>query len=123
MSNYKVTNIANAPRIELKEALSLSSCEISINELPANVSVPFVHSHQQNEEVYLVLEGSGMLFIDGEEIAIHKGDAIRIDPKGQRCFKASHEGIKFLCVQAKQGSLEQFTMTDGVINDAKPSWL
>ncbi|MBE2987238.1 cupin domain-containing protein [Campylobacter sp. RM12920] len=124
MSNYKIVSTKNEPRVELKEALNLSDCELSINEFGANVSVPFVHSHKQNEEVYLVLEGGGVLFIDGEEVEVKKGDAIRIDPAGKRCFKTGSNGMKYICIQAKKDSLEQFTMSDGVINeDVKPSWL
>ena len=89
MSNYKIVSTKNEPRVELKDALGLSGCELSINELPANVSVPFVHSHKQNEELYLVLKGGGALFIDGEEKAVKEGDAIRVDPAGKRCFKAA----------------------------------
>ena len=124
MSNYKIVSTKNEPRVELKEALNLSGCELSINELPANASVPFVHSHKQNEELYLVLKGGGTLFIDGQETAVSEGDAIRIDPDGKRCFKAGAQGMKFICIQTKRGSLEQYTNSDGVINeDVKPSWL
>ena len=124
MKNYQVAKITTEPRVELKEALNLTGCEVSINELPANASVPFVHSHKQNEELYLVLKGGGTLFIDGEEKAVSEGDAIRIDPDGKRCFKAGAQGMKFICIQTKRGSLEQYTMDDGVINeDVKPSWL
>ena len=124
MKNYQVAKIANAPRVELKEALNLTGCEVSINELPANVSVPFVHAHKQNEELYIILEGDGELFIDGEVIKVGKGDAVRIDPDGKRCFRAGKNGIKMICIQTKRGSLEQYTMTDGVIvDDVKPSWL
>ena len=124
MSNYKIVSTKSEPRVELKEALNLSGCELSINELPANASVPFVHSHKQNEELYLVLKGGGTLFIDGEEKAVGEGDAIRIDPAAKRCFKAGAQGMKFICIQTKRGSLEQYTNGDGVINeDVKPSWL
>ena len=124
MANYKIVSTKNEPRVELKEALNLSGCELSINEFPANVSVPFVHSHKQNEELYLVLKGGGALFIDGEETAVKEGDAIRIDPDGKRCFKAGAQGMKLICIQTKRDSLEQYTMSDGVINeDVKPSWL
>ena len=124
MKNYQVAKIANAPRVELKEALNLTGCEVSINELPANVSVPFVHAHKQNEELYIITDGDGELFIDGEVIKVGKGDAVRIDPDGKRCFKAGKNGIKMICIQTKCGSLEQYTMTDGVIvDDVKPSWL
>ena len=40
MSNYKIVSTKSEPRVELKEALNLSGCELSINELPANASVP-----------------------------------------------------------------------------------
>ncbi|WP_459902918.1 cupin domain-containing protein [Campylobacter concisus] len=124
MKNYQVAKIASEPRVELKEALNLSGCEVSINVLPANVSVPFVHSHKQNEELYIILEGDGELFIDGEVLKVSKGDALRIDPEGKRCFRAGKNGIKMICIQTKRGSLEQYTMSDGVIvDDVKPSWL
>lgn len=80
MLNYKIISTKKEPRVELKEALNLTGCELSISEFGANVSVPFVHSHKQNEEVYLVLEGGGVLFVGGDEIAVNAGDAIRIDP-------------------------------------------
>lgn len=122
--NYKLISLGNNPRIELKEALGLTGCEISVNSLPAGVSVPFVHSHQQNEEVYLILEGRGELYIDGEEIKVNAGDVIRISPKGERCFKAAADSaMKFICIQTKEGSLEQFTNSDGNICQSKPSWL
>lgn len=124
MKNFQVTKTLNEPRVELKEALNLTGCEVSINELPANVSVPFVHSHKQNEELYIITDGDGELFIDGEVIKVGKGDAVRIDPDGKRCFRAGKNGIKMICIQTKRGSLEQYTMTDGVIvDDVKPSWL
>ena len=124
MPNYKIVSTKNKPRVELKEALGLSGCELSINELPANASVPFVHSHKQNKELYLALKGGGALFAGGEETAVKKGDAIRIDPDGKRCFKAGAQGMKFICIQTRRGSPEQYAMDDGVINeDVKPSWL
>ena len=124
MKNFQVAKIANAPRVELKEALNLTGCEVSINELPANTSVPFVHSHKQNEELYIITDGDGELFIDGEVIKVGKGDAVRIDPDGKRCFKAGKNGINMICIQTKRSSLEQYTMSDGVIvDDVKPSWL
>ena len=124
MKNYQVAKVANEPRVELKEALNLTGCEVSINELPANVSVPFVHAHKQNEELYIILDGEGELFIDGEVLKVSKGDAVCIDPEGKRCFRAGTSGIKMMCIQSKKGSLEQYTMSDGVIvDDVKPSWL
>lgn len=125
--NYKVIScgdIASLGRVVLHDALALTGAEVSINELPAGVSVPFVHAHQNNEEVYVVLSGKGFLFIDGEEFAIQEGDAFRIDPKGERCIKADDaSSIRFICVQAKANTLEGFTQSDGIPAPSKPSWL
>ena len=74
MANYKLDSIdLNAGRSELHNALALTGCEVSCNNLPAGVAVPFVHSHKNNEECYLVLEGDGIFFIDGEELPIKAG--------------------------------------------------
>ena len=50
MANYKLDSIdLNAGRSELHNALALTGCEVSCNNLPAGVAVPFVHSHKNNE--------------------------------------------------------------------------
>ena len=115
--NYKVISSKDSPRSEFHDELNLTGCEVSINHLKAGDSVPFVHSHKQNEEVYIVLEGSGVLYIDGEEFEVNGGDILRIDPDGKRCFKAnSNSGLKYICIQCKAGSLEQFSYGDGELN-------
>ena len=122
--NYKVISSKDSPRREFHDELNLTGCEVSINHLKAGDSVPFVHSHKQNEEVYIVLEGSGVLYIDGEEFEVNGGDILRIDPDGKRCFKAnSNSGLKYICIQCKANSLEQFSYGDGELNSEKPSWL
>ncbi|QKF80737.1 cupin domain-containing protein [Halarcobacter ebronensis] len=128
MKSYELVSFGNeleSGRVELHDKLNLTGAEVSFNNLPKGVSVPFVHKHKENEEIYVVLEGKGFLYIDKEEIEIKKGDAFRIDPNGARCIKASDESsLYFFCVQAKVGSLKQFTRTDGLpCEDEKPSWL
>lgn len=116
MANYAKTNIGNEGRVELHEALSLTGAEISINNLPAGANVPFVHSHKNNEEVYGILSGKGKVIIDGEEIALTAGDWVRIAPVAKRqFFAAEDEEISFVCIQAKENSLEGFTADDAVV--------
>lgn len=125
--NYKVISCGDIQalgRVVLHDELALTGSEVSINELPAGVSVPFVHAHKNNEEVYVVLSGKGWLYIDGDEFEIKEGDAFRIDPKGERCLKADDASpLRIICIQAKSNSLEGFTDTDGILVDTKPSWL
>ena len=45
--------------------LGLTGCEASLNRLPAGKGMPFVHAHKKNEELYIVLKGSGVFHVDG----------------------------------------------------------
>lgn len=122
--NFKLLSVAAAPRIELHDQLGLTGCEVSINSLPAGAAVPFVHSHKLNEELYGVLAGRGEIWIDGETFALKAGDWFRVSPAGKRAIRAARdEGLTFICIQAKFGSLEGFTMGDGVMCEDKAPWL
>lgn len=127
MSHYQTLHIdVTANRTELHDALALTAAEVSLNNLPAGVSIPFVHAHTHNEELYIVLEGNGVFFVDGDEFGISQGDCIRVEPKAQRCLRAAKDStLRYLCIQAKAGSLEGFTAADAVISEdfIKPSWL
>ena len=122
MANYKLVHSEPAPRVELHEALGLT--EVSINTVPPNGGVPFVHVHTNNEELYIVLEGKGELWIDGETLPIQAGDSFRIDPAGKRAIRAAADSsLKYICIQTKAHSLGGFTMTDAKLVDDKAPWM
>lgn len=117
MANYAKTNIGNEGRVELHEKLSLTGAEISINQLPAGASVPFVHSHKNNEEIYGILSGKGKAVIDNETIELTAGDWLRISPAAKRQFFASQESdITYVCIQVKENSLGGFTADDAMLH-------
>lgn len=120
----KATLDLNAARSELHDLLSLTGAEVSLNNLPAGAAVPFVHAHKQNEEIYIVLSGSGELYIDGKVESLKAGDVFRIAPQGRRAIRAAaDDGIKFLCIQCAQNSLKEYTNTDGVMcENEKAPW-
>ncbi len=127
MSHYLLASIdMGEGRSELHQLLHLTGAEISCNTLPAGVSIPFVHAHTENEEIYLVLDGSGQLYVDGEEVVIRRGDCFRIDPQGLRCLRAAGDSpLRYVCIQVRAGSLGNFTQSDAVVlqDGPKPSWL
>ena len=89
-ATYQVSSIGDIQtlgRVTLKEKLALTGSEISINELPPGASVPFVHSHKRNEEVYIILKGKGQFYLDGDEFDVEEGDVIRVDPAGATEFR------------------------------------
>jgi mannose-6-phosphate isomerase-like protein (cupin superfamily) len=103
--------------------LGLTGCEVSLNRLPAGKGMPFVHAHQKNEELYIVLRGNGTFFMDGEEFPIQEGSLIRVAPAGERAWKAGSEDLYFICIQAEANSLSQATLEDGIRLATTTSWI
>lgn len=115
MANYTKTTVGKESRVELHDKLGLTGAEISVNEMPAGASVPFVHAHKENEEIYGILSGKGKMVIDGEDVSLAAGDWLRVAPAAKRqMFAAEDSGIAYICVQVKENSLEHFTAEDGV---------
>jgi mannose-6-phosphate isomerase-like protein (cupin superfamily) len=84
---------------------------------------PFLHAHKQNEELYLVVTGSGEMQVDGERIPLRPGTAVRVATPGLRAWRAiGTEPMTYLVIQARQGSLEQATAADGILAEAAPVW-
>jgi mannose-6-phosphate isomerase-like protein (cupin superfamily) len=125
--NYQATSVGDIQargRVTLHNELALTGSEISINELPPGASVPFVHSHKRNEEVYIVVKGKGRFYVDGDEFDVEEGSVVRVDPAGARCITADKQSlIRYICIQTEAKSLVQFSESDGVILESKPTWL
>lgn len=116
MKNFTKTSVAEEARVELHDRLALTGAEISINILSAGTSVPFVHSHKENEEIYAILCGEGSAVIDGESVSLKAGDWLRVSPVAKRRLFASDEkALKYVCIQVKANSLQGFTATDAVV--------
>jgi mannose-6-phosphate isomerase-like protein (cupin superfamily) len=80
-------------------------------------------SNSQNEELYLVVTGSGEMQVDGERIPLRPGTAVRVATPGLRAWRATGtEPMTYLVIQARQGSLEQATAADGIRAEAAPVW-
>lgn len=104
----------------VKEAIGTTSCEISFGILPTDASVPFFHSHKANEENYIILSGAGKFQVDGDVFDIAEGSVIRVSTNCDRNLKCtSAEPMTYICIQAKEGSLGGYTMTDAEITERK----
>ncbi len=117
MENFQKISVEKEARLELHDKLNLTGAEVSINNIPAGAGVPFVHHHQNNEELYAILSGRGSFVIDGETIELNAGDWIRVSPAAKRQISAAADSsISFICIQTKAGSLEGYTNTDAVLD-------
>jgi mannose-6-phosphate isomerase-like protein (cupin superfamily) len=69
---------------------------LSHHRLSAGKRQPFAHKHEDAEEVYVVLAGSGRVKLDDEIIEIEALDALRVSPGVIRAFEAGPNGIELL---------------------------
>lgn len=102
----------------VKDITGATSCEISFGSLPSEGAVPFFHSHKANEENYVILSGTGKFQVDDKVFDVAEGSVIRVSTGCDRNLKCtSQESMTYLCIQAKEGSLEAYTMTDAEITE------
>ena len=102
----------------VKDATGATSCEISFGTLPTGASVPFFHSHKENEENYIILSGSGKFQVNEDVFDIAEGSVIKVSTNSSRNLKCTSEiPMTYICIQAKEGSLGGYTMTDAEITE------
>lgn len=56
----------------------------------------FAHRHENAEEVYVILSGSGRIKLDDEIVEVGPLDAIRVAPGVTRALEAGDEGLEYL---------------------------
>ncbi|MDE6497203.1 MAG: cupin domain-containing protein [Muribaculaceae bacterium] len=102
----------------VKDATGATSCEISFGSLPTGAEVPFFHSHKANEENYIILSGAGRFQVDDEAFDVAEGSVIRVATGCDRNIKCtSATPMTYICIQAQEGSLGGYTMTDADITE------
>lgn len=68
----------------------------SHHRMAAGLTAPFAHVHDDAEEVYVVIGGSGTIVLDDETVAIRRLDAVRVAPAVSRTLAAGDEGLEVL---------------------------
>ncbi|MGJ8654180.1 MAG: cupin domain-containing protein [Opitutaceae bacterium] len=110
-------------KLWIKDLLGLTGTEVSLSSIPAGGSVPYDHTHDQNEELYIFLTGEGQMKLDGEIIDVKAGSVVRVDPVAVRCWRNTGEtDLVHIVIQSKAGSLAQWTAGDGMITSNEPIW-
>lgn len=78
------------------EDLNTQRTGLSYHSVKAGKRQAFAHKHEQAEEVYVVLAGSGRLKLDDEIIDVGELDAIRIAPGVTRQFEAGEQQLDYI---------------------------
>jgi mannose-6-phosphate isomerase-like protein (cupin superfamily) len=92
-----------APDLEFRagtKPLELERTAVSYQWVPPNYRFPYGHTHKEQEEVYVVLRGSGRMKVDGEIVELREWDAVRVPPGTWRGYEAGPAGLELLVVGA-----------------------
>ncbi|WP_287580970.1 cupin domain-containing protein [Segatella copri] len=74
---------------------------MSFGSLPSGESVPFFHTHENNEENYIILSGSGKFQVNDSVFDISEGSVVRVSTHCDRCLKCTSDApMLYLCIQA-----------------------
>ena len=91
------------PDLEFRAAtkpLELEQSALTYQRVPPGARFPYGHSHETQEEVYVVVEGGGRMKLDDEIVELTKWDAVRVPPGTWRGYEAGPDGLELLVVGA-----------------------
>jgi mannose-6-phosphate isomerase-like protein (cupin superfamily) len=97
------SNFDGPPNLEFRaatKALRLESSGLSYQRVPPGSRFPYGHTHKTQEEVYVVVRGSGRMKVDDEIFELEEWDAVRVPPGMWRGYEAGPEGLEILVIGA-----------------------
>ena len=82
------------------KALELEQSALTYQRVPPGYRFPFGHTHKTQEEVYVVVRGSGRMKVDDEIIEIKEWDAVRVPAGTWRGYEAGPDGLEIVVIGA-----------------------
>jgi quercetin dioxygenase-like cupin family protein len=71
---------------------------VSLFRYAPNLRSPLAHSHQVQEEAYVVVAGSGRILLDNETQELQVWDVVRVAPEVVRAFEAGADGLELIAI-------------------------
>lgn len=109
MSGYMLVNLADVDDMAERNgqgergaarfargALGAEQVGVALHQLRPGKRQGFGHRHQDAEEVYVVLAGSGRVKLDDRIVELRERDALRVAPATARRFEAGDDGLDLL---------------------------
>lgn len=119
MANYTKKNLREvenqAPKFDMpaemearfaRTAVEGQTLGLSLFTLAPNFRIPFGHKHEGQEEVYVVVRGSGRIKVEDEVVEVGEWDAIRIGKNTMRAVEAGPDGIEYVAFGAGEDPMD-----------------
>jgi mannose-6-phosphate isomerase-like protein (cupin superfamily) len=93
--------------------LELENSGVSLYKIAPDFRTPFGHRHGEQEEVYVVVQGSMRMKVDDEVVELRRWDALRVPGPAWRAFEAGPEGAELLAFGAPNTQNKDTEMEPG----------
>jgi hypothetical protein len=111
-----------------RKQLDLKGVALGLIRIPPDEGYTFTHTHREQEEVYIVIEGSGVIAVNDDIVEISPGDLVRVSPESRRALKAHGQGLLVICAGGipmgyPRNPDSRYMIDDGVPDyDDIPEW-
>ena len=92
------------------KALELKESGLGYQILAPNAELPFKHKHKKQEEIFLILSGTGTMMLDQETIKVKPLDTVRVGANTVRSLKADDNELAFVIFGAPATKETDFVM-------------
>ena len=119
MSGYTKTNLRSvedsAPKFKMPSEMQArfartpiggETLGLSLFSLEPGFRIPFGHKHASQEEVYVIVKGSGRIKVEDEVVDVKQWDAVRFDKDTMRDVEAGPDGIEYVAFGAGEDARE-----------------
>jgi quercetin dioxygenase-like cupin family protein len=125
MAGYSKLNLARdvedqapkfgmSPSLEFRMAagpLETEQSALSLLRIAPGFRLPFGHSHERQEEIYVLVGGTAQLKLDDEVLELEQWDAVRIAPDTTRNLEAGPDGAELILFGAPNTGSRDVEMT------------
>ena len=124
MANYTKLNLRGevedqAPKFGMddlefhtaRNPLEMENGGLSLLRIAPNFRMPFGHTHNEQEEVYVVVSGSARLKLDDEIVELEPWDAVRIHKDTMRNLEGGPDGAEIILFGAPNAGSGDAQMT------------
>jgi mannose-6-phosphate isomerase-like protein (cupin superfamily) len=111
MSDYTIINLKeidnsagdHAPDLEAhfgRKHLDSEHLGVSYFRYGPSFRSPIGHSHREQEEVYVVVNGSGRIKLNDDIVELRQWDVVRVAPATVRALEGGPDGLEFIAIGA-----------------------
>src|SRR3954453_8984265 len=97
------SNFDGSPDLEFRlatQALELRQSGLGYQRIPPNYRFPYGHTHEKQEEDYVVLGGSGRMKLDDEIVGFKQWEAVPVSRGTWRGYQAGPDGLEIFVIGA-----------------------